>query len=65
MSSGIGVKGTIGRCYPFYADLRKCVVRRLGTNPVDSGAPALYLCFFVGFCPVRMDCSHSILRKMF
>ena len=26
MSSGIGVKGTIGRCYPFYADLRKCVV---------------------------------------
>lgn len=26
MSSGIGVKGTLGRCYPFYADLRKCVV---------------------------------------
>lgn len=26
MSSGIGVKGTMGRCYPFYADLRKCVV---------------------------------------
>ena len=30
MSSGIGVKGTIGRCYPFYADLKKCVVRSFG-----------------------------------
>ena len=27
MSSGVGIKGTLGRCYPFYADLKKCVVR--------------------------------------
>lgn len=26
MSSGVGVKGTLGRCYPFFADLKKCVV---------------------------------------
>ena len=26
MASGMGVKGTMGRCYPFYADLRACVV---------------------------------------
>jgi hypothetical protein len=34
MSSGIGVKGTIGRCYPFYADLRKCVVSDSGISHV-------------------------------
>ena len=27
MSSGLGVKGTLGRCYPFYADIKKGVVR--------------------------------------
>ena len=26
MSSGVGVTGTLGRCYPFFADLKKCVV---------------------------------------
>eukprot|EP00429_Kryptoperidinium_foliaceum_P063766 CAMPEP_0176067688 /NCGR_PEP_ID=MMETSP0120_2-20121206/33788_1 /TAXON_ID=160619 /ORGANISM="Kryptoperidinium foliaceum, Strain CCMP 1326" /LENGTH=78 /DNA_ID=CAMNT_0017401309 /DNA_START=93 /DNA_END=329 /DNA_ORIENTATION=+ len=36
MSSGIGVKGTLGRCYPFYADLRKCVAKK----QVDS-APGM------------------------
>jgi hypothetical protein len=30
MSSGVGVKGTLGRCYPFYADVKKCVVCRTG-----------------------------------
>eukprot|EP00526_Cylindrotheca_closterium_P027934 CAMPEP_0113618036 /NCGR_PEP_ID=MMETSP0017_2-20120614/9117_1 /TAXON_ID=2856 /ORGANISM="Cylindrotheca closterium" /LENGTH=78 /DNA_ID=CAMNT_0000527507 /DNA_START=104 /DNA_END=340 /DNA_ORIENTATION=- /assembly_acc=CAM_ASM_000147 len=33
MSSGIGVKGTIGRCYPFYADLRKCVGKKDADSP--------------------------------
>ena len=52
MSSGIGVKGTVGRCYPFYADLRKCVVssllsfrsklvRRMGRLLSGSGAFSL------------------------
>eukprot|EP00934_Nitzschia_sp_Nitz4_P008892 Nitzschia sp. Nitz4//scaffold3_size479765//140789//141113//NITZ4_000061-RA/size479765-augustus-gene-0.32-mRNA-1//-1//CDS//3329550641//8882//frame0 len=33
MSSGIGVKGTIGRCYPFYADLRNCVAKKTISSP--------------------------------
>eukprot|EP00428_Durinskia_dybowskii_P027263 CAMPEP_0170239062 /NCGR_PEP_ID=MMETSP0116_2-20130129/19288_1 /TAXON_ID=400756 /ORGANISM="Durinskia baltica, Strain CSIRO CS-38" /LENGTH=78 /DNA_ID=CAMNT_0010489879 /DNA_START=63 /DNA_END=299 /DNA_ORIENTATION=- len=33
MSSGIGVKGTMGRCYPFYADLRKCVAKKDVESP--------------------------------
>ena len=27
MSSGMGVRGTIGRCYGFFADYKQCQVR--------------------------------------
>ncbi|KAG7350608.1 hypothetical protein IV203_009968 [Nitzschia inconspicua] len=33
MSSGVGVKGTLGRCYPFYADLKKCVQKKTLESP--------------------------------
>jgi hypothetical protein len=26
MSSGYGIRGGIGRCYPFFADLKECLV---------------------------------------
>jgi hypothetical protein len=26
MSSGFGIRGGIGRCYPFYAELKECLV---------------------------------------
>lgn len=26
MASGYGLRGGIGRCYPFYADFKKCMV---------------------------------------
>ena len=35
MSSGVSVKGTLGRCYPFYGDLRKCVVSLM---PIIGGS---------------------------
>lgn len=28
MASGMGVRGTMGRCYGFFADLKKCQVRQ-------------------------------------
>mmetsp|Transcript_11867 Transcript_11867/g.28119 ORF Transcript_11867/g.28119 Transcript_11867/m.28119 type:complete len:105 (+) Transcript_11867:104-418(+) len=33
MSSGLGVTGTLGRCYPFFADLKKCVSRKTTESP--------------------------------
>ncbi|VEU39488.1 unnamed protein product [Pseudo-nitzschia multistriata] len=33
MSSGVGVTGTLGRCYPFFADLKKCVSRKTADSP--------------------------------
>mmetsp|Transcript_702 Transcript_702/g.1619 ORF Transcript_702/g.1619 Transcript_702/m.1619 type:complete len:104 (-) Transcript_702:260-571(-) len=33
MSSGVGVTGTLGRCYPFFADLKKCVSRKNADSP--------------------------------
>jgi NADH dehydrogenase (ubiquinone) Fe-S protein 5 len=28
MSSGYGIKGGIGRCYPFFAQLKECVAEK-------------------------------------
>ena len=28
MSSGYGIRGGVGRCYPFFADYRECVMVR-------------------------------------
>jgi NADH dehydrogenase (ubiquinone) Fe-S protein 5 len=28
MSSGFGLKGTVGRCYPFFADYKECLQQR-------------------------------------
>jgi len=33
MSSGVGVTGTLGRCYPFFADLKKCVSKKTADSP--------------------------------
>eukprot|EP00339_Tiarina_fusa_P008064 CAMPEP_0117034854 /NCGR_PEP_ID=MMETSP0472-20121206/24787_1 /TAXON_ID=693140 ORGANISM="Tiarina fusus, Strain LIS" /NCGR_SAMPLE_ID=MMETSP0472 /ASSEMBLY_ACC=CAM_ASM_000603 /LENGTH=78 /DNA_ID=CAMNT_0004744145 /DNA_START=96 /DNA_END=332 /DNA_ORIENTATION=- len=35
MSSGVGLQGTIGRCYPFYADIRACVAKKTVESPAD------------------------------
>ena len=29
MSSGFGLRGGIGRCYPFWAEYKECLVRSL------------------------------------
>jgi len=34
MSSGVGVHGTLGRCYPFYADVKKCVQKKNADSPM-------------------------------
>lgn len=31
MSSGFGVKGSVGRCYPFWSAFEKCLVSYLAT----------------------------------
>lgn len=31
MSSGYGIRGGIGRCYPFFADYRECVAEKENT----------------------------------
>jgi hypothetical protein len=32
MSSGFGLKGTVGRCYPFFADYKDCLVSGTKNN---------------------------------
>lgn len=51
MASGLGVKGTMGRCYGFFADLKQCQVRKFDrsipyflTKPIqEDGREALRL----------------------
>eukprot|EP00979_Chaetoceros_neogracilis_P005367 scaffold982_cov234-Chaetoceros_neogracile.AAC.7 len=34
MSSGYGIRGGIGRCYPFFADLKECLKSEDSNNGV-------------------------------
>ena len=32
MSSGYGLRGGIGRCYPFFADYKECLQKEISSN---------------------------------
>jgi hypothetical protein len=61
MSSGFGLKGNIGRCYPFFAEYKECLVGGKRARMCETKQKNI---FVTGLCHVQQQGGNDIVSML-